>query len=60
MTVPAYVVESSPIHLRGTMIVIFQLLITFGQFFASILGGIFSLDWAKPATVGWRYTQIGQ
>ena len=55
MTVPPYVAECSPAHVRGTMIVGFQLMITFGILMASIFGYVFSLhSWIDPQKVGWR------
>lgn len=52
MTVPTYVAECSPAHVRGVMIVGFQLMITFGIFLASVLGYAFSQ--IDPYKVGWR------
>jgi SP family myo-inositol transporter-like MFS transporter 13 len=52
MTVPTYVAECSPAHVRGVMIVGFQLMITFGIFLASVLGYAYSQ--IDPYKVGWR------
>ena len=54
MTVPMYVAECAPAHVRGLMVVGFQLMITFGIFAASVLGWVFSMDWANPKETGWR------
>ena len=54
MTVPMYVAECSPYRIRGLMVTGFQMMIVFGQFVASVLGGVFSMDWADPKRVGWR------
>uniref|UniRef100_A0A7M4F8S5 Solute carrier family 2 member 13 n=1 Tax=Crocodylus porosus TaxID=8502 RepID=A0A7M4F8S5_CROPO len=51
MTVPVYIAEVAPPHLRGRLVTINTLFITGGQFFASVVDGIFSY----LAKDGWRY-----
>ncbi|KAJ8261922.1 hypothetical protein GJAV_G00160020 [Gymnothorax javanicus] len=51
MTVPVYIAESSPPHLRGQLVTINTLFITGGQFIASIIDGAFSF----LRHGGWRY-----
>ncbi|KAH9512828.1 hypothetical protein Btru_036702 [Bulinus truncatus] len=51
MTVPVYIAESAPAHLRGRLVTINTLFITGGQFIASTMDGGFS--YVKPD--GWRY-----
>ena len=56
MTVPAYIAEATPAHVRGTMVTGFQWMITFGFFFASVIGGVFSIKFTEdfPYKIGWR------
>ena len=49
MTVPVYIAECAPSHLRGRLIVVNNLFITGGQFVAAVVDGIFS-----PINHGWR------
>ncbi len=42
MTVPVYVAEASPPHLRGQLVTVNTLFITGGQFTASLIDGAFS------------------
>ena len=42
MTVPVYIAEVAPAHLRGRLLTINVLFITGGQFIASVLDGAFS------------------
>ncbi|XP_041110795.1 proton myo-inositol cotransporter-like isoform X2 [Polyodon spathula] len=42
MTVPVYIAESAPPHLRGRLVTINTLFITGGQLFASVIDGAFS------------------
>ncbi|XP_048881964.1 proton myo-inositol cotransporter-like isoform X1 [Brienomyrus brachyistius] len=51
MTVPVYIAESSPPHLRGQLVTINTLFVTGGQFIASIVDGAFSYLQQD----GWRY-----
>ncbi|XP_022099835.1 proton myo-inositol cotransporter-like isoform X2 [Acanthaster planci] len=49
MTVPMYIAEAAPTHLRGRLVTINNLFITFGQFVASVIDGFLSYhSW------GWR------
>lgn len=50
MTVPTYLGETCPVHIRGRMVTGFQLMITLGFFLASVLGGAFSY----VEGYGWR------
>lgn len=51
MSVPVYISESAPSHLRGVLVSSNVLVITFGQFVASCVCGAFS--YVKPD--GWKY-----
>ncbi|XP_076007864.1 proton myo-inositol cotransporter-like [Genypterus blacodes] len=51
MTVPVYIAEASPPHLRGQLVTVNTLFITAGQFTASIIDGAFSY----LRHDGWRY-----
>ncbi|KAH3816091.1 proton myo-inositol cotransporter-like [Dreissena polymorpha] len=51
MTVPVYIAECAPIHLRGRLVTLNNLFITGGQFVASVVDGAFSYDKKH----GWRY-----
>ncbi|KAM3870150.1 proton myo-inositol cotransporter-like [Diretmus argenteus] len=51
MTVPVYLAEVAPPHLRGQLVTINNLFITGGQFFASVVDGAFSY----LRHDGWRY-----
>ncbi|KAM9854273.1 proton myo-inositol cotransporter-like isoform 2-T2 [Aulostomus maculatus] len=51
MTVPVYIAEVSPPHLRGQLVTINSLFITGGQFIASVVDGAFSY----MGHDGWRY-----
>ncbi|XP_073475786.1 proton myo-inositol cotransporter [Aquarana catesbeiana] len=51
MTVPVYIAEAAPSHLRGRLVTINTLFITGGQFFAAVVDGAFSY---LPRD-GWRY-----
>ncbi|XP_010720068.1 proton myo-inositol cotransporter-like [Meleagris gallopavo] len=51
MTVPVYIAEVAPPHLRGRLVTINTLFITGGQFFASVVDGLFSY----LVKDGWRY-----
>lgn len=54
MTVPVYIAEVSPPHLRGQLVTINSLFITGGQFIASVVDGAFSY----LSRDGWRYTFV--
>ena len=49
-TVPMYVAETAPAAIRGKLITVYQLFITFGQFVASVVDGLFASDHEH----GWR------
>nr|CAB3266207.1 proton myo-inositol cotransporter-like [Phallusia mammillata] len=51
MTVPMYIAEVSPSHIRGRLVTVNNLMITCGQFIASCIDGLFSSDKVN----GWRY-----
>ncbi|KTF91264.1 hypothetical protein cypCar_00015349 [Cyprinus carpio] len=51
MTVPVYIAETSPPHLRGRLVTINTLFITAGQLIASLIDGAFSYMQHE----GWRY-----
>ncbi|XP_019895925.1 solute carrier family 2 member 13b isoform X2 [Esox lucius] len=51
MTVPVYIAEVSPSHLRGQLVTIYTLFITGGQFIASVMDGAFTYLQHD----GWRY-----
>ncbi|KAK7130269.1 hypothetical protein R3I93_019793 [Phoxinus phoxinus] len=51
MTIPVYIAETSPPHLRGRLVTINTLFITAGQFIASLIDGAFSY----MQHGGWRY-----
>ena len=53
-TCPMYVAECAPADIRGKLITIYQMFITFGQFVASVVDGLFSRDEEH----GWRYLCI--
>ena len=49
MTVPMYIAEAAPTHLRGRLVTINNLFITGGQVIASVTDGVLSYwNW------GWR------
>lgn len=54
MTVPVYIAEVSPSHLRGQLVTINTLFITGGQFIASVIDGAFSY----LSHDGWRYALV--
>lgn len=53
MTVPVYIAEASPPHLRGQLVTVNTLFITGGQFTASLVDGAFSY----VRRDGWRSEQ---
>ena len=54
MTVPMYIAEVSPPHIRGRLVSINNVFITGGQFVASCVDGLFSTDEVN----GWRFVQL--
>ena len=52
LTTPVYIAEVALPQMRGQLVTINTLMITFGQFFAGMIDGLF--DQALPET-GWRY-----
>ena len=50
MTVPMYVAETSPSHLRGRLVTLNNIFITAGQCIASVVDGLLS-----EVFQGWRY-----
>lgn len=51
MSVPVYVAETAPSHIRGALVSLNQLFITIGILLSSIVAGAFSTDKEN----GWRY-----
>ncbi|CAG2247200.1 ITR [Mytilus edulis] len=51
MTVPVYIAECAPAHMRGRLVALNNASITCGQFIASVIDGAFSYDKRN----GWRY-----
>lgn len=51
MTVPVYIAESAPLHMRGRLVTLNNLFITGGQCVASVVDGAFSYDKEH----GWRW-----
>ncbi|XP_077373313.1 proton myo-inositol cotransporter-like isoform X2 [Festucalex cinctus] len=51
MTLPVYIAEVSPPHMRGQLVTVITVLITAGQFIASVVDGVFSY----MSHDGWRY-----
>ena len=49
MTVPVYIAESAPSHMRGRLVTINNLFITGGQCIAGVIDGLFS-----NVDDGWR------
>ncbi|XP_054750905.1 proton myo-inositol cotransporter-like isoform X2 [Lytechinus pictus] len=53
MTVPMYIAEVAPVHVRGRLVTINNLFITGGQFVASVIDGAFSYwPWGWRAMLG--------
>ena len=50
MSVPMYIAESAPAHMRGKLVVLNLMFITGGQFVATLIDGSFS-----AVNEGWRY-----
>lgn len=58
MTVPVYIAEASPPHLRGQLVTVNTLFITGGQFTASLIDGAFSYlrhDGWRSDTYWWTF-----
>ncbi|UXI19877.1 mannose-1-phosphate guanyltransferase beta [Sarcoptes scabiei] len=51
MAIPVYIAEAAPVHIRGKLVSTNVCFITFGQFVASIVAGLFSNDHIN----GWRW-----
>ncbi len=51
MAVPMYIAESAPAGIRGKLVVVNNLMITGGQFVATVVDGVFSY---LPRSIGWR------
>lgn len=51
MSVPVYVAEAAPSHIRGSLVTVNQLFITVGILLSSIIAGAFSTDKEN----GWRW-----
>ena len=49
MSVPMYIAESAPAHMRGKLVVLNLMFITGGQFVATLIDGSFS-----AVNEGWR------
>ena len=49
MTVPMYISEAAPVHVRGSLITLNNMFITGGQFIASVIDGLFA-----NVPSGWR------
>ena len=50
MTVPMYIAEVAPVHIRGKLVTTYQIFITAGLLVAAIVAGVFSSD----SKNGWR------
>ena len=50
MSVPVYVAEAAPAHIRGRLVTVNQLFITIGILVSSITAGLFSVNKEN----GWR------
>jgi len=55
MTVPVYISETAPSNIRGRLVVINTLFITGGQFVATVVDGLFSIQHDFAVKTGWRY-----
>lgn len=51
MVIPVYIAEVAPVQIRGKLVTINACFITFGQFVASVIAGLFSSDHNH----GWRW-----
>lgn len=54
VVVPIYVAEASPVHQRGRLTLMWQILINFGVMVSSIIAGSFSYVHEN----GWRYVTL--
>ncbi|KAK7102427.1 proton myo-inositol cotransporter-like [Littorina saxatilis] len=52
VVVPIYVAESSPVHMRGRLTLMWQMMINLGILISSLIAGGFSY---LPRSVSWRY-----
>lgn len=50
MTIPLYIAEVAPVHIRGKLVTLNNCFITGGQFIAALVAGAFSFD----GKTGWR------
>uniref|UniRef100_A0A914EFX5 Major facilitator superfamily (MFS) profile domain-containing protein n=1 Tax=Acrobeloides nanus TaxID=290746 RepID=A0A914EFX5_9BILA len=53
MTVPIYVGEASPLHIRGKLLTCYQLFLGTGIVAGNVVGG--GLSYVNPVQIGWRY-----
>ena len=55
MSVPVYVAEAAPAHIRGRLVTINQLCITIGILTSSVIAGLFSVNkengWRRVTTI---------
>ena len=58
MTVPVYISETAPSNIRGRLVVINTLFVTGGQFVATVIDGLFSIQHDFAVKNGWRYVCI--
>ena len=54
MTVPVYISETAPSNIRGKLVVVNTLFITGGQFVATVIDGLFSINHDFARKNGWR------
>ncbi|XP_065886410.1 proton myo-inositol cotransporter-like isoform X3 [Dysidea avara] len=55
MTVPVYISETAPSNIRGRLVVINTLFVTGGQFVATVIDGLFSIQHDFAVKNGWRF-----
>lgn len=52
MITPVFISEGAPAHMRGTLVTVYQFMITFGLAIANVLAvGFAHID---PINIGWR------